>query len=125
MSLQDEYPVTQVCAVLDCPRSSVYYEPQAKEERALRAAIKRLAGEWPTYGYRRVAAQLKREGWTVNRKHVQRLMQDMGLQARTKRKKKRTTTASTRFPAFRTWLRGWTLPAPTRCGWLISPTSAC
>ena len=100
MSLKDTYPVTQVCEVLDCPRSSVYYEPQEQDDGVLRAAIRRLAGEWPTYGYRRITEQLKREGWTVNRKRVQRLMQDMGLQARTKRHKKRTTNSQHPFPRF-------------------------
>ena len=92
--------MTQVCEVLDCPRSSVYYEPKEREDEVLRAAIRRLAGEWPTYGYRRITEHLKREGWLVNRKRVQRLMQDMGLQARPKRKKKRTTNSQHPFPRF-------------------------
>ncbi|MGQ9597884.1 MAG: IS3 family transposase [Anaerolineae bacterium] len=47
-------------------------------------AIQAVAGEWPTYGYRRVTAQSRREGWTVNRRRVRRLMGDMGLQVKAK-----------------------------------------
>lgn len=49
-------------------------------------AIQAVAGKWPTYGYRRVTAQSRREGWTVNRRRVRRLMGDMGLQVKAKRK---------------------------------------
>jgi len=52
-----------------------------------------VAAEWPTYGYRRITAQLHRQGWQVNHKRVQRLMRLMGLQAKIKRRKRRTTNS--------------------------------
>jgi transposase InsO family protein len=101
MKLKGEYPLTEVCAVLDCPRSGVYYVPQRRDdEPKLREAIRRLAGLWPTYGYRRVTALLRREGWTVNTKRVRRLMRGMGLQAQVKRTKRRTTNSQHAFPRY-------------------------
>jgi hypothetical protein len=40
-------------------------------------AIERLLMRWPFYGYRRVAAQLKREGWTVGEMRVRRLLRQI------------------------------------------------
>ena len=48
---------------------------------SLRQAIQQLAGDYHTYGYRRITAMLKREGWTVNHKRIQRLMGEVGLTA--------------------------------------------
>ena len=41
--------------------------------------IKELAREHPRYGYRRIRALLKREGWSVNLKRVHRLWRREGL----------------------------------------------
>ena len=113
MRLQGEqYPVSQVCGVLDCPRSSLYYQPQEADDRVLRAAIRRLAGEWPTYGYRRITAQLKREGWAVNHKRVQRLMREMGLRARVKHARRRTTNSQHPFPRFPNLVQGLDIARP-------------
>ncbi len=49
------------------------------EEAGLSDAIQRLALANRHYGYRRIAALLRREGWCVNRKRVLRLMHDDNL----------------------------------------------
>lgn len=87
------YPISEMCAVWDVPRSSYYHRSRAPEEQALRQALERLATEWPTYGSRRLTAQLHREGWYANRKHIQRLMREMHL-VRLKKPRKRRTTQS-------------------------------
>jgi putative transposase len=76
--------VVQQCALLDLPRSSFYYEPAAVSEADLR--LMRLLDEQytatPFYGSRRMQVALaQRVGHGVNRKHVQRLMRLMGLEA--------------------------------------------
>lgn len=98
--MAEEYPVTAVCQVLDVPRSSYYYQSVAKDEGELKAAIKKVVGEWPTYGYRRVTSQLKREEWQVNHKRVARLMCEMGLQVQPARKKQRTTNSEHGWPRY-------------------------
>jgi len=67
MSLRAEYPVTSICAVLDLARSSFYHQARSVDEDDLQAALLELAGQYPTYGYRRLTALLKRAGWLVNR----------------------------------------------------------
>jgi putative transposase len=98
--LAPDYSITLACDLLDCPRSSYYYQGEQRDEEKLKAAIKAVIAEWPTYGYRRVTAQLRRQEWLVNHKRVQRLMQEMDLQAKTKRRKRRTTNSEHDFPRY-------------------------
>jgi putative transposase len=92
MQLRTEaYPVTSICEVLGLPRSSFYHQPRRDENAALCMVLHDLAAQYPTYGYRRLTALLRRQGWKVNRKRVQRLMAEMGLQRHVKRRQKRTT----------------------------------
>jgi hypothetical protein len=48
MKLADEYPVSLVCRVLDCSRSSYYYQAKGREDQTLKEALKQVAGIWPT-----------------------------------------------------------------------------
>jgi transposase InsO family protein len=96
---QQPYPVTRVCDVLGLPRSTYYHEPAQQDDQALRTAIEAIVREFPTYGSRRVTAQLRRAPYTlvVNRKRVQR---EMGLQRPVKRKRCRTTNSEHRYPCY-------------------------
>ena len=48
---------------------------QAKQaDMDLRSQMQRIALRWPAYGYRRVHAELLRQGWTINHKRVLRLL---------------------------------------------------
>jgi hypothetical protein len=57
-------------------RSTYYAEPASQpiEEARLVERIKEICAEWPSYGDRRVMAQLRAEGSVVNHKKVMRLM---------------------------------------------------
>jgi putative transposase len=71
------------CELLGVNRSSLYYEavePDA-EELALMRGIDELHLKHPFYGSRKIARTLKDEGMEVNRKRVQRLMRQMGLES--------------------------------------------
>ena len=70
--VRDGYAVLVVCEVLDYARSTYYHTAKPTPDDALRAAIREVAGQWPRYGYRRVTAQLRRQGWSVNRKRTLR-----------------------------------------------------
>jgi transposase InsO family protein len=99
---QEGYPVSAICRVLEVPRSTVYYEAKPKDEQALRDAIEALAGQFPTYGSRRVAKQLRREphDMLVNRKRAQRVMRETGLQGRVRRRKVSTTDSQHDCPRY-------------------------
>ena len=58
--------------------------PEADME--LRSQIQRIALRWPAYGYRRVQAELQRQGWAVNHKRVLRLMRADNLLCLRRRK---------------------------------------
>jgi len=99
--LKAAYPVQRACQILNFPRSSFYHHPKANaEEQHLKQAIQRVAGEWPTYGYRRITAQLKRQGWVVNHKRIYRLMGQMGIKRVKKASKRRTTNSQHLFPRY-------------------------
>ena len=97
MSLRDLYSVKAICEVLGCSRSSIYHQSQSQDESDLRTAIEQLAGQWVTYGYRRITHMLQREGWAVNHKRVHRLMCEMGLLQKRKPYKPRTTDSQHSF----------------------------
>jgi transposase InsO family protein len=61
----------------------VYYEPEptSDDELALMRRIDELHLKLPFYGSRKMTVTLKAEGHTVNRKRIQRLMRQMGLEA--------------------------------------------
>jgi putative transposase len=105
---QEGYPVTAICRVLEVPRSTIYYEAQPKGERALRDAIEAIAGQFPTYGSRRVARQLRRgpHDMLVNRKRAQRIMREMGLQGRVRRRKPCTTDSQHDCPRYPNLVQG-------------------
>jgi len=54
------------CLVLGMSRSSFRYQARANDDEALRLAIIRLANQYGRYGYRKVTALLRMEGWQVN-----------------------------------------------------------
>jgi putative transposase len=110
--LSDDYPVRQVCRILEYARSRHYYRPRVRVEPTLQAAIVRLVEAWPTYGYRRITALLRREDFQVNRKHVARLMRDMGLQGQRPRRRPRTTHSDHAYPRYPNLVQGLTVVRP-------------
>lgn len=91
--LRADYRLTVLSQVVGCARSTVYYQSVATDERALREAIEAVLGEFPTYGYRRVTHQLRRQGWSVNHKRVARVMRVMGVLQPVQRRRCRTTNS--------------------------------
>ena len=81
--LQGKLTVERMCVLACVSRAGYYRQWQAsapkEEETGVRDAIQRLALANRRYGYRRIAAQLRREGLAVNRKRVLRLMREDNL----------------------------------------------
>lgn len=79
----------RACVLVAANRSSMQYQPRRGADDALVERIARLAHRHPRYGYRRIWALLRREGWVVNHKRVQRLWQQAQLQVRKPRRRRR------------------------------------
>jgi putative transposase len=70
----------RACRALALDRSGLRYAPRPRDEAmALARRIEELAGEHPRFGYRRIWALLRREGWSVNKKAVHRAWKQAGL----------------------------------------------
>lgn len=69
--------------------SQRYVGRKTERDRALAERMVWLSRENPRYGYRRVWALLRREGWPVNKKRVHRLWRQEGLKVSDKQHKRR------------------------------------
>jgi transposase InsO family protein len=80
----------RACRVIGQPRSTQRYDKQVPDdEELLRQRIIELASAYGRYGYRRVTALLRNEGWIVNHKRVQRIWREEGLKVPQKQPKRR------------------------------------
>lgn len=82
-----ELSVRRQCELLGVTRSTVYYEPKPEdpEARQRKEAIMGRIDYWhttmPFLGTRKIAAQLRGEGYAVGRKLVRSYMREMGIHA--------------------------------------------
>lgn len=78
-----QLPLAALCETLSLARATHYRcraNPlPADPDMELRDHLQRLALEWPQYGYRRITAELHRQGITANHKRVLRLMREDNL----------------------------------------------
>jgi transposase InsO family protein len=78
----------RACWVIGEPRSTQRYaKRELDDEELLTARIIGLASQYGRYGYRRVAALLRNEGWIVNHKRVERIWRREGLKVPAKQPK--------------------------------------
>ena len=88
------------CRHFGLHRSTFGY--QAKEPDAwlakLKSALRRMSNKHPELGYPKITRLLKKEGWKVGSRIVQRLRRELGLAVPAKRPKKRRKGASTGLP---------------------------
>ncbi len=93
-----DYSQRRACRLLDQPRSTQRYspEPPTTRAKAIRKRTLQLARKFPRYGHRRLTAELRREGWIVNRKCVRRICREEGLKIVVKSRKRRRTGDSVR-----------------------------
>jgi putative transposase len=79
----------RACLVIGQHRSTQRKRPKGRpDEEDLTAAILRLAEQYGRYGYRRITALLRTEGWHVNAKRVQRIWRREGLKVPQKQPKR-------------------------------------
>jgi putative transposase len=82
--------IGRMCELGEVSRAGWYRRPtdpgELDRDVELRSEVQKIALEWPAYGSRRITAELRRRGWVVNRKRVQRLMREDNLLCLRKRK---------------------------------------
>lgn len=120
--------VRSLCRLLAINRAWYYAAAGASRgpaeedpEVALRDAIERIVVEFAGYGYRRVTAALKREGWQVNHKRVLRMMREESLLCQLKRHFVVTTDSRHRLGSYDNLLQSQELTAPNQA-WVADIT---
>jgi putative transposase len=96
------YSIEEGCQMMDLPRSSYYYVSHKADESQLEQDLKMVAGQFPRYGSRRLSQQLRRApySYSVGRCHIRRLMQELHLLQKVKRKRYRTTNSEHPYPRY-------------------------
>jgi transposase InsO family protein len=83
-------PLLRLCQLAGVSRAGYYRwrdQPEVVDrDMDLRDEIQRIALEFPCYGRRRITAELRRRGWTVNPKRVRRLLREDNLLCLRKKK---------------------------------------
>jgi putative transposase len=102
------------CTLLGVARSGVYRQarPANDNDLGLMRRIDELFTAWPFLGSRRMAVMLRAEGYSINRKRVQRLMRRMGIAALGP--KPRTTKPGPGHRIYPYLLRGMTIDRPNQ-----------
>jgi len=79
----EQIPVARQCELIGLARSSYYYEPAGESEynEGLMKLIDELYTGHPVLGSRKIAEALRKMGYEVGRKRIQRLMRLLGLEA--------------------------------------------
>jgi putative transposase len=96
--LQDRLGLSErrACRFAGQNRSTQRHCPQvAPDDQALRARLRKISEDRPRWGYRRAHGHLLTEGFSVNRKRVQRIWREEGLRVPAKAKKRRRLGNST------------------------------
>lgn len=78
----------RACRLARLSRKAANHRPDPDKDTALIKRLKTLGEQYPRYGYLMMHALLKREGLVINRKRTYRLYSALGMQVRTKRRKK-------------------------------------
>lgn len=99
---QQKLPLKLALNLLDLPRSTYYYQSQRTDESQLETDLNEVAGQFPTYGTRRITQQLRRGPYryAIGRKRIRRLMRQKGLLRPIKRRKCRTTNSDHPYPRY-------------------------
>ncbi len=84
---------------MNIPVSTYYKRPdpekkslQRQSDAAVLRSIERVLSEWPSYGYRRVTAELRRTGIVVNHKRIARLMRENRLSVKPRKSRSKSAT---------------------------------
>lgn len=104
MQLEGVLDSSRACELAQVSRAGLYRSLEEHEPRhletTLRDVIQRIAMENRCYGYRRVAAELRQQGFVANHKRVLRLMREDNLLCLRQRRFVLTTDSGHRYGVF-------------------------
>jgi len=111
---KNKVSIRRQCELLDMPRSTFYFESlgTSADDLKLCAELDRLHLEFPAAGSRVLSRLLRARGQRVNRKRVQRLMREMGLESLAP--KPRTTISSPEHEKFPYLVRNLEIVRPNQ-----------
>ena len=69
----------RVCQLVNLDRNTLRYCSYRRDDRELRARMRAIAETKRRYGCPRICVRLRREGWRVNHKKIERLYREEGL----------------------------------------------
>ena len=88
MKVEHHVSERTACQLVGVSRSGYRYQSKPNADQDLKTRLGELATQYPRYGYLILHSLLKQEGLVVNKKRTYRLYTEMGLQVRTKKRKK-------------------------------------
>jgi putative transposase len=113
MRLATPTPIERLCRLTHVSRAGYYRwqcaPPAVDPDLDLRDEIQRIALEFPSYGWPRITAELKRRGWEANHKRVYRIMREDNLLCLRRRKFVVTTDSNHSRPVYPNLARGMVL----------------
>jgi putative transposase len=113
MSLAIPIALARLCRLAHVSRAGYYRWqdalPAVDPDMDLRDEIQRIALEFPSYGWPRITAELKRRGWKANHKRVYRIMREDNLLCLRRRKFVVTTDSKHSRPIYPNLARGMVL----------------
>jgi putative transposase len=117
--------VRKICKLLNINRQWYYQHRRScvKEDRdrSLCLALHELRKDFAGYGYRRMTKALQRQGWKINHKRVERVMQQTGLTCRRKPRYVHTTDSKHGEPVYANLIKDLAIEAPNHC-WVADLT---
>jgi putative transposase len=123
--LMPNVSVRQLCYLLNINRQWYYQHRhscvQDDRDRSLCLALQELRNDFAGYGYRRMTKALQRQGWKINHKRVERVMQQAGLICRRKPRYVHTTDSNHSEPIYANLIKDLHIEAPHQC-WVADLT---
>ena len=88
--------VAAACRALGLSRSSYYRSGRSSlESRRIRKEVLELSAKHPRYGYRRITALMRRDGFEINVKRVARIRREEGIKVNKKQRRMKRLDIST------------------------------
>ena len=113
-ALSSQASVAKLCALFACPRSTYYYKAVAPDQSKAFQAVEQVLMRAPWFGYRRVVAQLRREGTPLGERVVRRILRELGHTRAVGRVQVKTTDSRHSYGRYPNLIRAMKLKQPNQ-----------